>query len=155
MIGLLVHNTDKEFQSYQGPRLPVELWQVIIRFATLGTLNIDRVVIATDLWDSNDVQGVSEFSFYGPWIGVHHSQQRTYKTKRNLCLVHSTWHALVLPYLLECIAISHSDTLRSVLKVLNEKPERQWWVKRVEYQRRRNHLGDEDVYGWVHEAALL
>jgi hypothetical protein len=133
----------------------VELWQVIIRFATLGTLNIDRVVIATDLWDDSDVWDVNEFSFYGPWTGVHHSQQRTYKIKRNLCLVHSTWHALVLPYLLECIAISHSGTLQSVLTVLNEKPERRWWVKRVEYQRRRGYLSYEENYGWVHEATLL
>lgn len=154
-IGLLLHDTDNEFQTYEGPRLPVELWQVIIRFATLGTLNIDRVVIATDLWDQNDVLDVNEFSFYGPYTGVHHSQQRTYKLKRNLCLVHSTWHALVLPYLLECIAISHSGTFQSVLKVLNEKPERKCWVKRVEYHRRRGYLNYEENYGWVHEATVL
>lgn len=154
-IGLLVYDTDKDFQTYEGPRLPVELWQVILRFATLGTLNVDRVVIATDLWDHNDVWGVNEFSFHGPWTGVHHSQQRTYKTKRNICLVHSTWHTLVLPYLLECIAISHSGTLQSVLKVLNEKPERRCWIKRVEYQRRRGYFDDEESHGWVHEATLL
>lgn len=146
--------TDEEFQTYEGPRLPVELWQVVIRWATLGTMNIDRVSIATDLWDYNDVWDVDEFAFYGPWTSVCRSQQRTYKIKQNLCLVHSTWHALVLPYLLEFITILHPNTLalQSLLDILNQKPERRWWVKRVEYQRQNGYLSYDESCHWVHRA---
>ena len=154
-IGLCALDADEEFQTYEGPRLPVELWQVIIRFATLGTLNIDRVVIATDLWDSDDVWDAEEFSFYGPMTGVSRSQKRTYKIKWDLCLVHSIWHALVLPYLLECIVILHLDTLQPLLDVLNQKPERRWWVKRVEYEKCRGHFGQEADFDSVHGARPL
>jgi len=127
----------------------------IIRFATLGTLNIDRVVMATDLWDYNYAWGVKGHSPYGPWTSVYRSQRRTYKIKRNLCLVHSTWHALVLPYLFECIAIIHSGTLPSVLALSYQKPERRRWAKRVEWRRREGYPSDDVGYGWTHAAASL
>jgi hypothetical protein len=120
--------------------VPIHVWQLIIRLATLTRYDIDDTMISVfDSFDPVDIPLADPLDYDGPKASVLYAQTRIYPTKLALTRVCKRFKEMATPFLYECLICDRPTWWTRLVLTLRDTGWGQY-TRRVEF-----HLGDSEV----------